>query len=269
MEIILALLLTCAVLVEGGVVKENCESHNEVETLKSDLDRPYLLAVDYSTNTVYFSYSLNLDDDVFKTAFVNLNTKEFGEVAGINNGFAQTVDEKNHDIYIGGSDGVYKYSHNAKEAQFLSQLGNIWTLYFKDVLYYSVFPSQFLYTFANGVSARFKDLEDTKVDHFIIDNDDIMFYTNSTGLYGQKKGTKDSVLYREYSKDGVRGLTTDINGNAFICIADGIYKINKVNTSLDKVLSVDDAFGLAFDNENNIVYSDAMRLVRVKSVKSC
>ncbi|XP_039745455.1 ommochrome-binding protein-like [Pararge aegeria] len=272
------LLLASAVFIKAAVIEKNKEEikcdgiiigdvYHDIEILKTDIDRPYLLAVDYSTNTVYFSYSLNKDDDIFKTAYVNLNTKEFAELQGINNGFAQTVDQKSHEIYIGGSSGIYKYNHKTKTGKHIGAKGNdIWNIYFKDILYYSTFPDQFLYTLINGESSRFKELEDTKVDQFVIDNEDIMFFTNATGLFGQKKGSQDAIKYKE-SSEGIRGLTTDINGNVYICTADGIFKIEKATVSLDKVLDIDDAFGLAFDNENNIVYSDATKLVRLKPNK--
>lgn len=93
-----------------------------------------------------------------------------------------------------------------------------------------------------------------------------MFFTNATGLYSQAKGTKNAVLYEEFPI--VRGLTTDVNGNVYVCLSDGIYAVNKEKLVLEKVLNVDDAFGLAFDNDNNIVYADATRLVRLKPSKS-
>lgn len=278
--VLLALTALSTIIVQAAVIEnknneeQKCDGaiidnvYHDIEILKADIDRPYQLAVDYSTNTVYFSYSLNKDDDVFKTAYVNLNTKEFAELKGITNGFAQAVDQKNHEIYIGGSNGIYKYNHKTKTGEQIGAKGiDIWNIYFKDILYYTTFPDQFLYTFVNGESRRFKDLEDTKVDLFVIDNEDIVFFTNATGLFGQKKGTKDVVLYKKLS-EGLRGLASDINGNVYVCIADGIYKIDKSTVSLIKVVEIDDAFGLAFDNENNIVYSDATTLARLKPNKS-
>ncbi|XP_023940129.2 ommochrome-binding protein [Bicyclus anynana] len=276
------LLLANALIIRAAVIENNekgkkCEGivideiYHEVEILKTDIDRPYLLTVDYSTNTVYFSYSVNKDDDIFKTAYVNMNTKEYAELKGINNGFAQTVDQKNHEIYIGGSSGLYKYNHKTKTGEHIGAKGSdIWNIYFKDILYYSTFPNQFLYTFVNGESNRFKDLEDTKVDLFVIDNEDTMFFTNATGLFGLQKGSQNATLYKE-SSEGIRGLTTDINGNVYTCTADGIFKVDKSSLTLEKVVDIDDAFGLAFDNENNIVYSDATKLVRLKpnKYKSC
>ncbi|CAK1549141.1 unnamed protein product [Leptosia nina] len=257
-------------LTQAGVIREECNGviidgiYYEKEVLKSDIDRPYLLAVDYSTNTVYFSYNAVMNNDVlYKTAFINLNTKSNGDVDGVTNGFAQTVDQKTHEIYIGGSDGIYKYNHKSKKAEFFGAADtDVWMIYYKDSLYYSDFPKQFLYTYIDGVSTRFKDLEDTKVDQFVIDNEDMLFYTNASGLYAQKKGTKDAILYN--NNKTVRSLATDVNGNVYVCEIDDIYKVNKERHALDKVTDVDDCFGLAFDNENNIIYSDATSLVRFK-----
>ncbi|XP_047032672.1 ommochrome-binding protein-like [Helicoverpa zea] len=271
MKLVILLCLCGLISTQAGVVKEGNECtgvtingvYYDAETLREGLDRPYLLAVDYSTNNLYFSYNVKENEDFFKSARLNLNTKEFHNIEDISNGFAQTVDQVTHDVYIGGSDGIYKYNFGENKAELIGEKGsNIWSLYFKDVLYYSVFPAQFLYILEDGQGRRFVDLEDTKVDQFVIDNQDDIFFSNATGLFSQKKGTKDAVLYLE--SPVLRSLTTDKNGNAYACLQDGIYTIKKSSTSLEKVLEVDDAFGLAFDVDNNIVYSDATRLVRLK-----
>lgn len=270
------IILSIILAAYAGVIKEDCDGikinniYHDLEVLHENLDRPYLLTVDHSTNIVYFSHSvLENEENEFKTARINLNTKEFKNIKGVNNGFAQTVDQKTHEIYIGGSDGIYKYDYGTDKAEFIGQKDvDIWNLYFKDVLYFSVYPSQFLYIFENGQASRFKDLEDTKVDSFVIDQNNTMFFTNATGLYSQQKGTKDTVLYEEFKVVGVRGMTTDINGNVYVCLRNGVYAVNKEIVGLEKVLDIDDAFGVAFDNDNNIVYGDASRLVRLKPNKS-
>ncbi|XP_072933801.1 ommochrome-binding protein-like [Epargyreus clarus] len=252
-----------------GVIIDN--QIYDLEVLKQDLDRPFLLATDYSRNTVYFSYSLNLQDDSFKSAYINLNTKEFGNI-DVENGFAQSVDQKTHDVYIGGGDGIYKYDEKSKKSQFFgAKNDSIWAVYYKDVVYFSDFPQQFLYSIIDGETVRVKDFEDTKVEHFIIDNDDVFFYTNYTGLYSQKKGTKDAVLYKEFPQGGVRGITMDMNGKVYVCQQDGIYSVEKDSVTLKKLVDLDDGFGVAFDNENNIIYSDATNVNRLKpnKQKSC
>lgn len=270
-------LLLCNLLtVYAAVAKKQCEGETindkfyAKEILKEDIDRPYLLSTDFTTNTLYFSYSLNKDDDIFNTAYINLNNTEFADIQGIKNGFAQTVDQEGHNVYIGGSDGIHKYNYKTKQSEAIGERDiDIWNMFYKDVLYYSVFPTQFLYTLINGEAVRFKDLEDTKVDQFIIDNDDIMYYTNGTGLYSQKKGTKDAKLYAEFPNDGIRGLSIDSDGNVYVCLKDGVYSVDKSNEKINKLIGIDDAFGLAFDNRNNIIYSDATKVIRLNKDKSC
>lgn len=279
----LALILATLTIAKAGVIKEDgttekpCDGvlvngvYHDKELIKEELDRPYMLAIDTSTDTLYFSYSVKENDDVFKTAKMDLDTKEFNEL-DIVNGFAQTVDPKKHVAYIGSNNGIYEYNSKTDTVEFIGQRGSdIWAIYYKDVLYYSEFPSQFLYTFINGSAVRFKDLEDTKVDHFIIDKDDDMFYTNATGLYAQKKGTKDAVLYEEFPDVGPRGVATDVNGNVFVCLRDGIYSVDKTTHSLTKNVDVNECFGIAFDSDNNIVYADWRSIVRLKpnKDKSC
>ncbi|XP_026748477.3 ommochrome-binding protein-like [Galleria mellonella] len=273
----LTFLLCILVIVQAGVIKEkeSCEGviineiYHDVEVLKSELDRPYLLAIDRSTNTLYFSFSESKEDDVFKSARLDLNTKQYSTIDDVSNGFAQTVDEKTHEVYIGGNDGLYKYDPASNKAEFIGERGtDIWTIFYKDVLYYSVFPSQFLYTFSNGESSRFPDLQDTKVDHFIIDNENIMFFTNATGLYSQEKGTNTATLYQDLPENGARGMTLDVNGNVHVCYQDGIFRVDKEESKLDKLVELDDAFGVAFDKDNNIIYADATSVVRLKPNKN-
>ncbi|XP_030032763.1 ommochrome-binding protein-like [Manduca sexta] len=279
----LFLILSSLLAIQAGVIKEEsieveekvCDgiiingTYHEQEILHRDLDRPFLLSVDHSTNDLYFSYNVKVDEDDFRSARLNLNSKEFKNIEGVSNGFAQAVDPSTNDIYIGGSDGIYKYDPRNNKAELFAQRGmNIWTLYYKDFLYFSNFPSQFLYVLIDGKSERLAELQDTKVEHFVIDNEDVMFYTNNTGLYGHKKGTLDSVLYKEIGSIGIRALTTDINGNVYACFSDGVYAVRKATQSLEKIFDIDDAFGLAFDNNNNIVYSDAVKLIRLRPNRS-
>lgn len=277
MKALIIIILKIAII-QAGVIKEDEKNpcpgvkidgvYLEPEILKTDLDRPYQLAVDYSTNIIYFSYSINEKDDGFKSAYVNLNTKEFADLPGVYEGFTHAVDQKNNEIYIGGGDGIYKYNYNSKPELIAEKGKSIWNMFFKDVLYYTDFPSQFLNTYANGEITRFKDLANTKVDQFVIDNEDILYFTNNTGLYSQKKDSENTtVLIKEFTNGSARQLATDVKGNVYACMSDGIYKINKEKTSVDKILDVDDAFGVAFDNANNIVYSDDSKLIRLKPNK--
>ncbi|XP_013178699.1 PREDICTED: ommochrome-binding protein-like [Papilio xuthus] len=275
----LVIFLSLFVIIQAAVSKEeNCDGITingidyERETLKTNLDRPYSLAIDYSTNILYFSYSLKPTDDVFKSVKINLYTKEYSEIEGIENGFVQTVDQINHIPYIGSSKGIFKYDYTENEAlPYIAYDCDIWEIYYRDnVLYYSDFPAQFLYTITNGEIVRFEDLDDMKIIHFLIDDNDVMFYTNATGLYSQPKGSKDAYLYIKLDNgDKVRGLTVDKNGYVYACFEDGIYKVNTATGLLEHILEIDDGFGVAFDANNNIVYSDATSVYHLKPNKKC
>lgn len=203
------------------------------------------------------------------TAKIELKDKEFKKITSVPSGFAQSVDSTNDEVYIGANNGIYKYDPKKDTAELYAANGtNIWILYFHDDLYYSDFPLQFLYVVKNGESVRFKDLEDTKVDMFVIDKDDDIFYSNDTGLYGQKKGTKDAKLYKVFDISSARGLTIDKNGIVHACMKDGVYVVNKIAKRFDKILELDDGFGVAFDRNNNMVYSDANSVYILKPDKN-
>lgn len=266
---IILTILAFVISVNAADIPEECDGitvngvYHEKTILKEGIDRPYILTVDYSSNTLYFSYSLHETDDVFRSSYINLNTNEFGNIEDIPNGFAQAVDQKNHIVYLGGSDGIYKYNEKTKKSEFYAGKNfNIWNLYFNDVLYCINFPTQFLFTVTEDEVKRFKYLEDTKVDQFVIDSDEIMFFTNESGLFGQNK-TNPAEKYADMNS--IRALTTDINGNPYCVYKDGIYVINKKDKELNKIADIEDTFGLAFDNDNNIIYADANTLVRLKA----
>lgn len=249
-----------------GVTIKNSPTLYEREILATGLDRPYLLAIDHSANTLYFSYSIVTgEDEAFRTANVDLKDKELKNITSVRNGFAQAIDSTNNEVYIGGDEGIYKYDPKKDTAElYAANDTNIWMLYFHDDLYYAGFPSQILYVIKNGESVRFKDLEDTKVDMFVIDKDDDMFYSNTTGIYGQKKGTKDAELYKIFDDTAARALTVDKNGIVHACMVDGVYVANKNEKKFDKILDLDEGFGVAFDRNNNIIYSDSTTVYILK-----
>lgn len=266
------LFLGAVILVNATPVPDNCNgvtvknSHvlHEREVLKTNVDKAFFFTVDRSTNTLYFSYSILGEENAFTAAKLDLSDKEFHNITSVPNGFAQSVDKTNNEIYIGAYDGVYKYDPKKDTAERYADVdADIWSLYYKDHLYYTEFPSQFLYMVINGASTRVKDLEDTKVDVFVIDNDDVMFYSNDTGLYGQKKGTKDAELYHDFDFYTARGMTIDKNGLVHFCMHDGIFVVNKDAKKFDKIVDMD-VFGIAFDRNNNIIYSDANSIYRLK-----
>ncbi|XP_068624316.1 ommochrome-binding protein-like [Battus philenor] len=236
--------------------------HSE-QLVKTDIYKPSSLAVDRKTNTLYYSYIHRTKEITYKTAKVNLRTKEYVEL-DVNNGFSITVDEKHHVAYIGGYKGVYKYNERSNKGHLIIPGVNIWNVFYKNALYYIEFLSQKIYKYQDGKSIPFGELSEIKVYYFVIDDENYMVYSNGTGIYGKQMGTKDTITYKKFdSVDIVRDITLDRNGKVYIATNEGIYRVNKVHENLEKVLEVQEAYGMAFDGENHLIYSKEDAVIRL------
>ncbi|KAJ0170619.1 hypothetical protein K1T71_013990 [Dendrolimus kikuchii] len=264
----LILILSGLLTIQAGVVKrETCDGvtvygvcHKQ-EILHKNIAYPALLTADLKSNVLYFTYYL--PNFARAIARLNLDTKEFKNIEGVTGAFALALDRYSHDVYIEDSDSLYKYDAVDDKAMFIRAEGaTIWSVYYKDALSYSsLFPMKSLYTFENEVSKKLPDLEDTKVDQFFID-DAFIYFTNDTGLYSQKKGTKDTVLYNS-PRLTIRGFALDTKGIVHICTIDGVYVVKEDSLTVEKIVDLEQAYGCAFDQNNNIVYSDSVKLVRL------
>ncbi|XP_014358757.2 ommochrome-binding protein [Papilio machaon] len=239
------------------------------ELMKADIYKPSSLAIDYKTNTLYFTHIEQTGDAFYKTSKINLKDGKFTNLE-VNNGFSLDVDQNNHVVYIGGHKGIYKYNEKSNKAHLIVPGINAWNVFYKNVLYYTEFISQTIFTYSNGKSKPFEELEGIKVYFFVIDHEGYIVYSNSSGVFGKKKGEKE-VLYKEVkSVDEIREITLDRNGRVFVLAADGIYStVNKVTKSIDKVAEIQDVYGIAFDNNNHLIYSKENSLLRLVPNKDC
>lgn len=255
-----AIVLVRATPVPGdcnGVKFTNSDVVHDREVLKDGVKQPFNLVVDRKSNTLYFSYTTTGEGGKSTSAKVNLNNKEFKNINSVPNGFAQTIDTTKNEVYIGGDHGIYKYNPEADTAeQYAAKDTNIWSLYFHNNLYYTTTPEQSLYVVKNGESAKATGIEHPKVDFIVFDKDDDVFYSNNDGIYGQKKGTETAELFKTFDDASLRGLTTDKNGVVYASMFDGIYVVNKGSTKFTKIVELDDAYSVAFDNDNNLIYSN-------------
>ncbi|KPJ14832.1 Ommochrome-binding protein [Papilio machaon] len=238
------------------------------ELMKADIYKPSSLAIDYKTNALYFTHIEQTGDAFYKTSKINLKDGKFTNLE-VNNGFSLDVDQNNHVVYIGGHKGLYKYNEKSKKAHLIVPGINAWNVFYKNVLYYIEFISQTIYTYSNGKSKPYEELEGIKVYYFVIDHEGYIVYSNSSGVFGKKKGEKE-VLYKEVkSVDEIREITLDRNGRVFVLSADGIYRVNKVTKSIDKVAEIQDVYGIAFDINNHLIYSKENSLLRLVPNKDC
>ncbi|KAI8433812.1 hypothetical protein MSG28_015777 [Choristoneura fumiferana] len=230
MNLLQALFCIIAIQTTTCDFRKHCEGpiinniHYSKIVLKNGIYYPRSLAYDHSTTSLFFSYCPDIENYTVRSAKINLNTNVFEDIEGVRNGFVQTVDVNSNDVFIGGSDGVYKYDKLTKIAELYGANGTvIWKLFSKDVVYFSEYPSQFLYKIVDGVVYRLRDLEETKAKNFVIDDYDYLYFTNNSGLFRQKKDTKDAVYYEGTKDMYISGLSISNLGDVHASTDNGIY----------------------------------------------
>ncbi|XP_063360758.1 ommochrome-binding protein-like [Cydia amplana] len=265
------LIITLAVLAvsHAHIIRPACDLISiqstiyQKEVLKENVSDPYQMAIDYNTNTLFFSYSAAnpiTEGDVFEQAYLNLKTNEFHIISGIIGGFAATVDNTNHKVYLGGRNGIYAFDNEADKATHVNPNGySIWQLFFKDKLYYTAYPQERAYTFEGGNSIIVPELSDTMVQLVALDNDHNMYFSNSSGLFRLNKSDKLIVQLGEYT---INSFTADINGNLYFSTPSGFYNIDN-NKNVHQLVDVDDVFGLVVDGDNNFIYGSGDKIIRL------
>uniref|UniRef100_A0A1E1WDT9 Ommochrome-binding protein-like n=1 Tax=Pectinophora gossypiella TaxID=13191 RepID=A0A1E1WDT9_PECGO len=268
------LILSVVLAVARARVIEDCSGvvvHNtkhEAQVLKTGIDSPYQLALDYDTNYLFFSYSSPEDmDDGFKSAYINLKTNEFGVIHGISGGFANAVDRKNHIVYLGGNDGIYKFDFGTKNATFEGARDvSIWQLFFKDKLYFTNYPDEHVFTYEQGEPKLLPALKNTKTMLFALDSNDNIVVSNSSGIFYYVKDLSKSYHLGDYVANGI---TTDINKKVYFSTPDSLFFIDESGPSVVKLADIDDSiYGLVVDTDNSFIYADGNSIIRLKPTKT-
>lgn len=250
----------------NGVALPNSTTLYEREVLKTGLHTPLSLVMDQTSEILYLSYYIPTKISYSPiAATVDLKDKKFKNITSVPKGYTIAIDSTNNEVYIGSSkNGIYKYNHENDTAElYAAKDRSIWNVYFHNDLYYWG-PAQHVFVFTNGKNIRLKELDHMEVKAFVIGKDDELFYSNHTGLYSQKRDTKDAQLYETPIHSRIRCLTTDNNRIVYACVNDGIYLVNKDAQRLDKILKIRDLSSLAFDRNNNLIYSDASSIYMLK-----
>ncbi|CAK1540916.1 unnamed protein product [Leptosia nina] len=232
------------------------------EILWSHVGRAFNLNIHKASNSLLFSFSVleSYSDLNFLLAYYNIDTKDYSVIAGIPDGCAVAIDQKNDEIFLGGSDGIYKYNMITKIADFHKEKGkNIWNLFFKRNLFYINYPDQQLYMEIDDKFAKVKEFEATQIDYFHICNNNDIIYANKTGLYKFENGPSRAYAINELIS--VRQITEDIEGNVYVCSNIGIFRYDK--EKLHKILDIRNLHGLAFDRDNSLIVSDEKRIFKL------
>lgn len=234
------------------------------ETLVTMTHSPNQLAVDTSTNTLYFSFDAGQGE--YTAAVYKMDTKEMTVLKGVNDAFAIAYDSNSSEIYFGGSNGIYKY-HSAHRTLRRLNIKNldIWWLFIKNYVYFIKFPSLNTYAYVNGTIKLIEELKDNVIHQLVVDVDNIKFFINNSGLYGIMEGKGAELL-----KDSPRflNMATDNNGFVHVCSEDGIYVITKIVTRVKRILSLQGILGFTFDKDNNLIYSNSHEIIRLIPVKT-
>ncbi|XP_023940158.2 ommochrome-binding protein-like [Bicyclus anynana] len=265
------LILFLIVIVRAKENSECKEIHlnnvpHKKHVLGMGLNRPYQLAYDLKEHKVFFSYNVGNDtEDTFQIGFLKKGHIKHEEVPDVVNGFAIAIDNKDDVIYFGGSEGIYK--HHLKPNSTVEKIvsdRNVWDMFFKHHLYFIEYPSQHLYKCVHeksGVATEHQKHIHEKIYQFVIDGDEDIFITNETGLYRIKKNTTDRIFYGEPTV--FRAIEVNNKGVAYFSAKDGIYVANKTSDTLENVARIKNIFGLAFDNDDNIIYSSPYEIIKL------
>lgn len=223
----------------------------------ADVNIPYKFSLNRNDDSLFFC--INADDfseHSFHSVVLELQSGLATIIPGIRNGFASAVDQTTGAVYLGGSDGIYKYNSHTKDVISPALISgiDIFDMYFQNYLYFVDTANQNLYVYKNDRTILIPELKDYQIQHFVVDAQENVMFVNSTGLFILVKGSKLATLYDDRNIN-FRGATTDKLGVPHFIAQDGIYTIDE-NKELSKILLLENGYGLAFDRDNNIIYSD-------------
>ncbi|OWR40643.1 hypothetical protein KGM_202074 [Danaus plexippus plexippus] len=258
---------------QARVVDNECEGvlvgnivHEKEKLLDVD-NSPYQLAIDYDTNTLFFSFTSSKEGKSFESGYLNLKTKEFHTIDDIDGGFANAVDAMSHTIYLGAGDGVYKFNLDSKKTEYLNISNhNIWQLFYKNNLYYTTYPDELVYIYKDGKIERVPELKDTRAMLIVIDNNNNIYFSNSSGLYVHDHEVKSISTIVEYN---IESLTIDTVGKIYFCTDEDIYRLVDSN-EVEKLASLKQIFGLAVEKDGSLIVGLYNSIIRIKPTdKQC
>lgn len=231
------------------------------ELLIENLGRPYNLVLHKFSNILFFSHTIHNGTEVdFEIMSYDMSKKEIQKVEGIPGGYAIAYDPGNDDVYFGGHDGIYKYNFLNKSAEFFAEEGkSIWGLFVRKNFYYIEYPTQKLYVLVNEKFVQVAEAVNIEVDNFFVSKHNDIYFANKTALYKVEKNSKNTIVLSD--EITVRQIVEDSYGDIYFS-GNGIYVENKPYFSVKKVADID-VFGIAFDENDYVMYSDRNAIYRL------
>lgn len=212
---------------------------------------------------LFFSHTIQNGSELdFGIRACHIEKKTCREIQGVPGGYAIAYDAGNDDIYFGGHDGIYKYNFLTKEADFFAEEGkSIWGLFVRRNFYYIEYPTQKLFVYRDDRFVKVAEAINIEVDTFFVAKNFDVYFANKTALYKLERPIKDPIVLSDEIM--VRQIVEDSYGDVFFCAGDGIYVETKPFHKVRKVADVDQAFGITFDDKENIIYSDRHNIYRL------
>lgn len=259
----------CAVYIytaESNELKSKCEGvhvngkFHKKHNVANGLNRPYQLSIYNHHHIIYFSYNVGSDnEDKFEVGYLKKNQKIPTQITAVKNGFATVIDHHHGIAYLGGSEGIYAHEFtNPDEIKHVLKDHNIWDMFYKEHLYFIVYPTQRLHRKHENGSELVEHIYE-KIYQFAIDGDDDIFITTADGVLQIKNGTKERIPFS--GPKIFRAIEVDHQGIAHFCGQSAIYVANKDNNALEEIAHIKNIFGLTFDEEDHIIYSDPHEIV--------
>ncbi|XP_030027085.2 ommochrome-binding protein-like [Manduca sexta] len=240
---------------EGVMIEKKCHKH---EVISNGINRPYHLS--YFNHSVFFSYNAGDDDqDTFEIGYVKFGHKVPIAINSTKNGFAIAIDKLNKIAYFGGSEGIYEHDLTKPgEIKHIIIKHDIWHMFYKHHLYFIEYPSQRLHKKVGNDTELVEHITE-KIYQFAIDDHQNTYITTKKGLYEIKNGTTERILLK--GPKVYRAIVINNKGVPYFCSQSGIYI--KEEHTLKEIVHVKNIFGLAFDAEDNFIYSNPHEIVRL------
>lgn len=252
----------CSSSKEDNIVTIRGEMYKK-QVILADANLPYKFTIDRYRNNLFFCINADqFSDQSFHSVILNLHKGSAAIVPGIRNGFASAVDQTTGSVYLGGSDGIFSYNYHTNniDRPALVSETDIFDMCFQKYLYFVDTATQSLQVIKNGKQKNVPNLEGHLLQYFVVDEDRNLYFVDATGLYVLKSGKDRAVLLDDRVLQ-YRGATLDMHGAPHFIAHDGIYEIDGETGQPEIILSVEKGLGLAFDKNNNIVYSDERAVI--------
>ncbi|CAB3236897.1 unnamed protein product [Arctia plantaginis] len=255
------------------MLKSSCilirDTYYEKELLNNNVYLPYQLSIDYSINTLFFTYTgkSTTSEDLlslsYKVAFLDLETKYLGHVNDVNGGFATAVDNINGSVYIGGANGIYLLSKEWVTARNLDVIDlNIFQMFYRDGLYFTIFPEEEVFLYQDKKVWEIPEFYvKDKVKMFAVKKDGVFVFSNSSGLYSYNETTRAVLKCGNYT---VTGFTSDASNNLYFSTLNSIYYFGD---SIEELANLGDLFGLAIAKNGDFIYALKDSIYRLKPNK--